>query len=42
MTVTRSPVVEGFGAETTVVVVAALLTVWVPVPLDAVKPASPL
>ncbi|MGR3937096.1 hypothetical protein [Streptomyces sp. BRA346] len=35
------PTTVGSGEEVTAVVVAALLTVWVSVPLDAVKLASP-
>lgn len=42
VTVTGSPVVEGFGVDTTTVAVAALLTNWVSVPLEAVKSVSPL
>ncbi|MBP8535166.1 hypothetical protein [Streptomyces sp. MK37H] len=42
VTVTGSLTVEGFGEETTDVVVAALPTVWVSVPLDVAKFSVPL
>lgn len=41
VTVTRSPVPEGLGVETTVVEVADRVTVWVSLPVEPVKPASP-
>ncbi|MDT0459518.1 hypothetical protein RM550_28025, partial [Streptomyces sp. DSM 41527] len=40
--VTDWPTTDGSGADVTVVVVDAWLTVWVSVPLEPVKPASPL
>ncbi|WP_414506454.1 hypothetical protein [Streptomyces sp. NEAU-L66] len=40
--VTGSPTTEGSGAEVTVVVVDAWLTVWVSVPTEDAKFASPL
>ncbi|GAA5610958.1 hypothetical protein Spla01_02105 [Streptomyces platensis] len=40
--VTGWPTADGSGAEVTVVVVDALLTVWVSVPLDGAKLPLPL
>lgn len=41
VTVIRSPVVEGLGVEITVVEVVAGVTVWVSLPVEPLKPASP-
>ncbi|WP_406483019.1 hypothetical protein [Streptomyces platensis] len=41
VTVIRSPDVEGLGVEITVVEVVARVTVWVSVPVEPLKPASP-